>query len=259
VPDWPLKKWLLLTLVFVCLQVVFFAVLLDKKKIVSALPSVVQNTQMIPQAGLKFNPILLSYIESFDPRIFSYAHPLGVSAFLWQESPTTEYHLIPPPLPPLTVAPDTFFFQRELSSLLLENTAQKDILENVYSRSPKIREPLTRDPIERSTLHFPEEISQHWLIPEVELPVLLHSGALAQTELSVTFGSDGRVFSATLIASCGVAAADEQAVQIISSLRLLPQTPKPKPESPQSDVWAHSKTVTLTVEWATSPPKKNNR
>lgn len=257
--DWPIKKWLLLSLIFVSVQVSFFALLLNKKNIVPSRPSVLQNTEMVPHAGLSFNPALLSFVESFDPRIFSYSHPLGVSAFLWEKYPTTEYTLSSPSLPPLTVAPDTVFFQRELSNLLFDSSVKKDVLENIFSSTPKIREPFALPPVERSTLQFPKEVLQYWFIPEFELPVFAHPGALPHTELRAILGEDGRLFSVTLIASCGIPSADEQAIQKISSLRLLPLHPKPTADSSQSDVWSRSKTITLTVNWATTAPPQNNR
>jgi hypothetical protein len=257
--EWSFKKWLLLSLIFISVQVVFFALLLNKEEIVPSRPSLLQHTEMVPHAGLVFNPVLLSFIESFDPRIYSYAHPLGVSAYLWEKYPTTEYTLSSPSLPPLTVAPDTLFFQRELSNLLFDSTVKKDILENIYSRTPKIREPFALPSVERSTLQFPQEVLQYWFIPEFELPVFAHPGAVAHTELSAILGEDGRLFSVTLISSCGIPSADEQAVQRISSLRLLPLRPKPAADGSQSDVWTRSKTITLTVNWATTAPPQNNR
>lgn len=257
--DWPIKKWLLLSLVFVSVQISFFALLLNKEKTLPSRPSVLQNTEMVPHAGLSFNPAFISFVESFDPRIFSYSHPLGVSAFLWEKYPMTKYTLSSPSLPPLTVAPDTLFFQRELSNLLFDHSVKKDVLENIYLRTPKIREPFAILPVERSTLEFPKEVSQYWFIPEFELPVFAHSGALPHTELRAILGEDGRLFSVTLIASCGIPAADEQAIQRISSLRLLPLHPKPTADGSQSDVWTRSKTITLTVNWATAAPPQNNR
>lgn len=257
--DWPLKKWLLLSLIFISVQVIFFALLLNKEKIVPSRPSVLQHTEMVPHAGLSFNPILLSFVESFDPRIFSYSHPLGVSAFLWEKYPITEYTLSSPSLPPLTVAPDALFFQKELSNLLFDSTVKKDVLENIYSSTPKIREPFALPTVEHSSLQFPQEVLQYWFIPEFELPVFSHSGALPRTELRAILGEDGRLFSVTLIASCGIPSADEQAIQRISSLRLLPLHPTPTADGSQSDVWTRSKTITLTVNWATTAPPPNNR
>jgi hypothetical protein len=257
--NWPFKKWLLLSLVFIGGQVFFFALLLNKEKIVPARPSVLQHTEMVPHAGLDSNTVLLSFIESFDPRIFSYAHPLGVSSFLWEEYPTTEYTLSSPFLPPLTVTPDVFFFQKELSNLLFESTVKKDVLENIYWRPPKIRELFTLPPVGRSTLQFSKEVLQYWSIPEFELPVFTYPGALPHTELSAVLGEDGRFFSVTLISSCGIPSADEEAIQRISSLRLLPLHPKPTTDGSQSDVWTQSKVITLTINWATTAPSQSNR
>ncbi len=167
-------------------------------------------------------------------------------------------HSLPRHFPPNGCCRIRFFFKKTIQ-LLFDSTVKKDVLENIYSSSCQKLENHLHSHLLSVLLFISQRSLTILFIPEFELPVFSHSGALPPTALRAILGEDGRLFSVTLIASCGIPPADEQAIQRISSLRLLPLHPKPTADGSQSDVWTQSKTITLTVNWATTAPPQNNR
>lgn len=257
-PSWSLKKWGFVVCTLFALQVLFFGLLLDKHKTTVRTPLTLQENQMLSQVTEASNPVLLSLIESFDPRAFSYAHPRGISAFLWRNKSLTEYDPAPLQAPLLGLTPGKEFFEQELSQLLTGATNKEGLSESIYPDNMKIREQSPRLPLESSKIKLDSETLLHWQAPALTLPTLSHPGSLRDTVLKATLGADGRIFSTTLLSSCGLASADQEAIAAVSALQLLPLHPTLSFDPAPSDTWSAPQSITLSVSWATKAPTSKN-
>lgn len=254
---WSPRKWISFVAVFLILQILFFLLLLNKKGIQSRQPTIWQQNEFIPDVSSQFNPTLNAFIESFDPRLFGGPHQHGISAFLWNLNPTTEYTPHSSDFPFFSVTPRDQRFQRKLEEILSSINDDKDQLADIYIPSIKIREPRPLSPITHSRIHFLDSEQSPWLQPKLELPIQPWSGSLKPTVIQALVGEDGRVLSALLLSSSGLPTADEQAIHAISTLRLLPKQPTLLSTPIYLNPWKNPETILMTVTWATIAPSKS--
>ena len=250
---WPLKKWYTLIGCIFIAHILFYYIFLDSRKIVPQQPVIRQQTLMAADYDAAPHSIIASFIESFDPSVFAGAHENGVSGFLWKEKQSTIYSS-KSAYPSFEITPPADIFAQELSDVLMPVAVRIEIQDSPYIPSLKLKEFYVRSFPDHSYIRLPNSLTNTWKLPPMALPTQSWNGTLSDTVVQAILGEDGRIFSATLFSSSGMPKADEDAIRIIQSIRLLPVEPLLTDTPRRPDNWTHAQTVLFTICWATRSP-----
>lgn len=252
--EWVLGKWIIVICGFFISQILFFYILLNSSPLTPRNPTSIQHPLFIPGISISTNPILQEFLRTFDPRIYAGVHQNGISGFIWNDKQQSFYTPSMPRQPFYTINAPNKLLGQELSEFMLPVAESIKVQADPYIPTMKLKEPVSRTHRTQSELRLSEKTLSSWKIPQLNIPTQSWDKELKNTIIKAWLGKDGLIFSATLISSCGLPSADNDAIKAVSGLRLLPKNQESKSISANADNWLDAEPIFLTVIWATHAP-----
>jgi hypothetical protein len=244
--SWSTKRWLIVVLAILALQIGFIFWRGDSA-----------HVNMRPKgralAWRIAGPASAEILAFQDPTLFVLPHENGFSGLAWMH--------------PIALPSPSFFWTEEpcwlrLSSSELGATFNRFVATNDFGRLrtlalsdhsislPDVPERVILP--QSSSLRVEGALSNRSLLTDPQLPSWVHNELLTNSVIQIVVDKEGRpVAPGTLLASSGLAKADQEALDQIRKLRF-----KPLPEQPSAKdtlMWE-----TLVFRWALLPPPRTN-
>jgi hypothetical protein len=246
---WAGRRWWGMVAAVFALQLGLIFWLGDRKPIQPRAPSPAPQVRMAASAS---EPLL----AMTDPTLFALPHWQGFSGSAWLEVPTpTSPEFVWSEAPqwlPLAAGQIGAAF-RQFVATNLSNPLQAVALFEPGLRLPQLG-PAGADPglpAPVSSVQLTGELAGRKLATSLELRSWASPELLTNTVLQLLVDAEGKPISITLMSGCGLAEADQNAVQQARALRFAPSRPGQveAPADPLSDLsWGE-----LIFEWRTVP------
>ncbi len=250
-PAWSRRRWGVAVILAVAVQVTLVLWLGDRSPVERPTAPDPFRVLLVPQ--LRGEPA-----ELYDPTLFVWANPHGFSGRAWMDLPPPEFR---PPRwtePPLYLPLPTTGLGDMVRVLIASNAAGLFPV----PPGPKAVVPLPDIPLTaallptQSVMRVNEELAARRPLTSVALPSWPYADVLTNSVVQVQVDADGWVESARLMASSGLAEADQCALDVAKAARFASvRRSGPRPSAP---LLPGLTSGDLVFFWHTVPPAATN-